>query len=234
MIIHRLIRHHLRYGDDDRFYALQAEDAVRWMKASGVRMGSDVQVLDLGCGHGTFGAALMREGCEVTFSDTHPSLRPDLAGVTFRLFEVGKSRLAELGQYDLVLFSNVFEHLPEPGKFLDEVPDLLRPGGRLFLSWTNWLSPWGGHDFSPLHYLGPRWGPKLFDWWKPGKRQHFPYAGLWPTYIGRTLAEMGRRRELRVLKVAPRYYTELAWIMRIPVVREFLAWNCAMLIERVG
>lgn len=234
MIIHRLIRHHLRHGDDDRFYAMQAEDAVRWMKEAGVRMGAGVRVLDLGCGHGTFGAVLMREGCEVTFSDTHPSLRPELEGVTFRLFEVGKSRLADLGRYDLVLFSNVFEHLPEPGKFLDEVPDLLGPGGRMFLSWTNWLSPWGGHDFSPWHYLGPRLGPRVYDWWKPGKRQHFPYAGLWPTYIGRTLAEVRRRRELRVLKVAPRYYTELAWIMRIPVLREFLAWNCAILIEREG
>jgi hypothetical protein len=36
------------------------------------------------------------------------------------------------------------------------------------------------------------------------------------------------------LRMAPRYYTELSFLMHIPVLREFLAWNCAMLIGRRG
>jgi len=39
-------------------------------------------------------------------------------------------------------------------------------------------------------------------------------------------------KELQVISVAPRYYTELGFLMHIPIVREFLAWNCAILIGR--
>jgi SAM-dependent methyltransferase len=234
MIIDKLIRHHLRHGDDDGFYLMQAEDALRWMEASGVKLGPGTRVLDLGCGHGVFGAQFAKRGCLVTFSDTKEYLRPDLRGMPFRIHEVGTEDLGDLGQYDLVLFSNVFEHLARPEVFLREMHKVLAPGGVMFLSWTNWLSPWGGHDFSPFHYLGPRLGPKVFDFLRPGKRVHHPFAGLYPTYIGRTLREIGRLPGLEVWKVAPRYYTEFAWLMRIPVVREFLAWNCAMLIRRRG
>jgi len=38
--------------------------------------------------------------------------------------------------------------------------------------------------------------------------------------------------EIRCL--APRYYPELAWVMRLPGLREFLAWNCAVLLARTG
>ena len=29
-----------------------------------------------------------------------------------------------------------------------------RPGGTVFLSYTVWWGPWGGHETSPWHYLG--------------------------------------------------------------------------------
>jgi len=35
-----------------------------------------------------------------------------------------------------------------------------------------------------------------------------------------------------VTAMAPRYYTELGWLLRVPGFREVLAWNCALLIER--
>lgn len=108
----------------------------------------------------------------------------------------------------------MFEHLPDPEGFLKELHTVLAPGGVMFLSWTNWLSPWGGHDFSPFHYLGPRLGPWVFDRLRPGKRVHFPYAGLWPTYIGRTIRQVRRLPGLEVMAIAPRYYTEFALLMR--------------------
>jgi hypothetical protein len=37
---------------------------------------------------------------------------------------------------------------------------------------------------------------------------------------------------LRVMRLVPRYYPELAPVTRVPLLREFLTWNCAMLIER--
>lgn len=232
MILHRLIRHHLRHRDDEAFYVMQAEDALRWMREQGVTFGPGTRVLDLGCGSGIFGAQLLPHGCEVTFSDCHESLRPEWRDHPFRRLTVGEEDLSVLGEFDVVLCSNVFEHLARPGEFLAQMHRVLRPRGVLFLSWTNWLSPWGGHDFSPFHYLGPRIGHRVYDLLRPGRRQHVPYAGLYPTHIGPTLRDIRRLPDVRIRAVAPRYYTEFAWIMRIPLLREFLAWNCALLIER--
>ena len=57
MIIHKLIAHHLKHKDDSGFYRLQAVDAINWIEKSGGKIGSGVKALDLGCGHGIFGAA---------------------------------------------------------------------------------------------------------------------------------------------------------------------------------
>ena len=31
---------------------------------------------------------------------------------------------------------------------------MTRPGGLVYLSYTVWLAPWGGHESAPFHYLG--------------------------------------------------------------------------------
>ena len=233
MIIHKLIHRHLTHGDDDAFYSMQAEDALRWIK-NHIHVGDGVRVLDLGCGCGILGEAFENDGCNVTYSDTHHSLRERMTGKRFVVAKVGEDDLSSLGEFDIVLFSNVLEHLPDHRKFIVEARNLIKPGGVLFLSWTNWLSPWGGHDFSPLHYLGPKIGPAIYDAIRPGKRQHFPFAGLWPVHIGPTMNLIRGTTGLRILAAAPRYYTELGFIMRIPVVREFLAWNAALIIQRIS
>lgn len=232
MIIHKLIAHHLKHKDDAVFYRFQADDAVRWIEQSGVRLDSKTRVLDLGCGHGVFGAQLAKRGCPVSFADERNLLLPEIANAPFKQINLDRDDIADLGQFDLVVCSNVFEHLSKPDQFLDSVHQLLAPSGKLYLSWTNWLSPWGGHDFSPLHYLGPRNGQWLFDKLLKRPRNHTIYQNLFPTYIGRTLARIRRNPNLVILRTAPRYYTEFAFLLRIPVAREFLAWNCAVLIGR--
>ena len=232
MIIHKLIAHHLKHKDDAYFYRLQADDAVRWIEQSGVRLDSKTKALDLGCGHGVFGAQLAKRGCLVTFADERNLLLPEIANAPFKQINLDRDDITGPGQFDLVVCSNVFEHLSKPDRFLDSAHHLLAPAGKLYLSWTNWLSPWGGHDFSPLHYLGPRNGQWLFDKLLKRPRNHTIYQNLFPTYIGRTLATIRRNRNLVILRAAPRYYTEFAFLLSIPVAREFLAWNCALLIGR--
>jgi SAM-dependent methyltransferase len=232
MIIHRLIRHHLRHGGDAAFYLLQAEDAIAWLKRNGVAIGPGMTVLDLGCGSGVFGEALRQLGCSVVFADDHNWLAAGTPAELFRRINLEKDDLGALGQYDLIICSNVIEHLADSGRLLAAFGSLLRPRGRVYLSWTNWLSLWGGHDFSPFHYLGPRLGPKVFDRLVGRPRVLKPFENLFPTYIGQTLRAIRRQADLRVVRVVPRYYTEFAFLMRIPIVREFLAWNCAVLLER--
>tara|TARA_A100001037_G_scaffold276839_1_gene276409 strand:+ start:856 stop:1563 length:708 start_codon:yes stop_codon:yes gene_type:complete len=232
MIIHRLIAHHLRHGDDDAFYRLQAEDTVRWLKQMGIDLSIHRQALDLGCGHGILGQALQKEGCQVQFSDQRNTLCPSLSEAPFIPIDLDRDSLDALGTHDLVICSNVLEHLSDPDRFLNHCVSLLRPKGYLYLSWTNWLSFWGGHDFSPFHYLGPRLGHRVFDRLIGRKRIHTPFETLYPTYIGDTLNKINRLEGIHVIAAIPRYYPELRPLMSVPILREFLAWNCAILVQR--
>lgn len=233
MIIHRLIARHFKHRDDEVFYGLQAEDAIRWLREQGVKIDKGVRALDLGCGHGIFGELMEKSGCELTYSDDGNWLLPRLKARNFISVNLDQDNVTKLGTYDLVICSNVLEHLSKPDKFLREMRDILSPGGHLYLSWTNWLSPWGGHEFSPFHYFGPKLGVKIFDKIIKRPRKHTPYENLFPTYIGDVCNQVRETEGLEVVKIAPRYYTEFSFLMQIPGLREFVSWNCVILIKRV-
>lgn len=232
MIIHKLISHHLKNKDDPTFYTMQADDAIRWIEKSGAKIGPGVRVLDLGCGHGIFGAELKKRGCSVTFSDEINYLDPSLRSEDFKPLDLEKENIDKWGRFDLIICSNVMEHLSDPYRLLKMIPDALEPGGSFFLSWTNWLSPWGGHEFSPYHFLGTHRGHLVFDKIKKVKRIHTPYVNLFPTYIGDILGRIRKDPRVKLAAAAPRYYPEFSFLLKIPIVREFLTWNCALLIQK--
>ena len=232
MILYKLIYRFIKYGDDMGFYLLQAQDTARWLAKEGL-ISPGTTVLDLGCGHGLIGVELIKRGCSVTFADEADCLLSEYDQSDYRYFNIEQDDLASLGSYDLVISSNVLEHIPCQARFIETVDRVLKPGGILYLSWTNWLSVWGGHDYSPFHYLGPRRGHLIYDRLIGGKRTHTPYVSLWPTSISGTLSMIDRNPRLRVVRMLPRYYPELAFTVRIPGLREFLTLNCLVLVERV-
>lgn len=233
MIIHKLIAHHLAHKDDSAFYTLQALDAIRWIERSGVVLSDRTEALDLGAGHGVFGAELRKRGCRVTFADESNLLLPELRSERFLQINLDVDDVRSLGTYDLVICSNVLEHLSRPFEFIGSIPHLLNPGGHFFLSWTNWLSPWGGHEFSPFHYFGSKRGHLIYDKLTGRRRLHTPFVNLFPTYIGRTLRKIRMHPQLRLVRAAPRYYPEFSFLVRVPLVREFLTWNCSLLLKRL-
>ena len=232
VILHKLVLHHAKHGYDHTFSMMQVDDALEWLKRNGVDWSRPLRVLDLGCGSGTFGGALLQRGCDVIFADEGDWLEKDLPRTRFRKINIDSDSLSPLGRFDLVVCSNVIEHLRHPTRLLASLSSLLEPGGFVYLSWTNWLSPWGGHDFSPFHYLGPGLGPKVFDKLHKRPRLLKPYENLFPTYIGSTLRFLRQQAGIEIVKLAPRYYTELTWLMHLPILREFLAWNCVVLLRR--
>ena len=236
MILPQLLWRFLKHRDDPVFYAMQADDALRWLDQCRVPMGAGTRALDLGCGHGVFGDRLARRGADVTFADASNQLMPEHRNARFVQVDLDRdtNTVEKLGrrQYDLVVLSNVLEHLAHPDQWIQSAHELLSDRGYLYLSWTNWLSPWGGHEFSPLHYLGPSIGPRLYDRLSKRKRFHQPYENLFPTYIGSILKTIRTDSGLEVVRAAPRYYTEFEFLMAVPGLREVVAWNCALLLKR--
>jgi SAM-dependent methyltransferase len=190
---------------------------------------ADRTVLDLGCGPGFYTEALRARGAEVIPVDNDPAEmssagRPPAGAV------VADARRLPLENecVDGVVCSNMLEHTPDPGAVIAEAERVLRPGGWAYLSWTNWYSPWGGHDMSPYNLLGPRLGPRLYERRHgPPRKNRFGEA-LFPTYIGRMLRTVRSRPGLAIERVEPRYWPRLAFICRIPIARELLTWNCVI------
>ena len=58
-----------------------------------------------------------------------------------------------------------------------EMVRVTRPGGLVFISWTVWYGPWGGHETAPWHYLGGRRAREQHQHARdePRKHQHPPH-----------------------------------------------------------
>jgi SAM-dependent methyltransferase len=191
------------------------------------------RILDLGSGPGYYSRALVRGGAEVVAIDLgDENVAAAAASGLNALHSDGTCLPFPDATFDGVLCSNMLEHTPTPEDIFDEIERVLRPGGWAWVSWTNWYSPWGGHSITPWHYFGPRMGARLYWELFGPPTKNLPYDTLWPTYIGRTLRQLDARPGLRVLDAVPRYYPSQRWIMKIPGVREVLAWNCLLLLER--
>ena len=138
--MHKLIWHHARHGADHDFSVLQVEDAIEWLVQNGVKPGPRTRALDLGCSSGVFGDTLMRRGCSVTFVDEKDWLADDIPRAHFRRFNIDTESLTALGSYDLVVCSNVLEHLRDQKRFIATMSSILNPTGWFYLSWTHILA----------------------------------------------------------------------------------------------
>ena len=112
-------------------------------------------MLDVGGGPGYFADAFRGAGA------TYVGLEPDAGEMAARgepepgtLRASGEALPMRTGAVDVCYSSNVLEHVRRPGTMADEMVRVTRPGGMVFLSFTPWLSPQGGHETAPWHYLG--------------------------------------------------------------------------------
>ena len=103
------------------------------------------RVLDVGCGAGLLSEALAGEGADVVALDLAPELI-DVARlhllesgrrVDYRLMPVETLAAAEPASFDVVTCMEMLEHVPDPAAVVQACADLLKPGGRLFLSTLN-------------------------------------------------------------------------------------------------
>ncbi|MFV2116333.1 class I SAM-dependent methyltransferase [Micromonospora sp. LOL_025] len=220
--------------DPDRFYGLLAEDSVR--QVSGYVPLAGRTVLDVGGGPGYFAAAFRAAGAH------YVGLDPDVGdfsaagdSVAGMLRGSGTALPVRSGGVDVTFSSNVLEHVSEPTRMLDEMVRVTRPGGVLFVSFTPWLSPWGGHETAPWHYLGGDRARRRYERRNGRAPKNRFGETLFPTSIAQTLRWARGNAEVELLDALPRYHPWWGrWVIRVPGVREVAAWNFLLVLRRTG
>ena len=109
-----------------------------------------LQVLDFGTGQSFIPDLLRADGHRVIGVDVVPPRRPHPDRLTGDLLDLG----LDAATFDLVFSFQVFEHLPEPTPYLDELLRLTRPGG-LVLIHTDMETPEREAGFREWWYVLP-------------------------------------------------------------------------------
>ncbi len=219
--------------DPEPFYTLLADRAANDLeRRHGPLAGRTL--LDLGCGPGYYTRVFRARGARVIPVDADLA-ELEAAGAAPEgalVADAGALPLGD-GSVDGVFCSNLLEHTPNASDVILETERVLRRGGWGYVSWTNWFSPWGGHEITPYHYLGPRLGPQLYERRHGRPRKNVPGEGLFPVHIGPMLRVVRARPGLRIDAVEPRYWPRLHAICRVPGLRELVTWNCVIRVTRL-
>jgi SAM-dependent methyltransferase len=218
-------------SDPDRFYSGVAQDAARQVERYTSLAGSTV--LDIGGGPGHFTAAFRARGASCYLFE------PDIAEMRSRGTTPAGAVLADGfhlplrdGAADVCFSSNVLEHVADPVGLIGEMVRVTRTGGIIYASFTNWYSPWGGHEMSPWHYLGAGLAERRFVR-RHGRLPKNRYGtSLFPLHIGQVLGMLRRRQDVEIVEALPRYYPR--WckpLLRIPWLREVATWNLLIVLS---
>ncbi|MEZ0075037.1 class I SAM-dependent methyltransferase [Planotetraspora sp. GP83] len=219
--------------DPEFFYGLLARDTVAQLSSYTDLNGA--LVADVGGGPGYFTEALRAAGgrplcvdCDAGEMSARTGVIPDGALLGSALDLPLRS-----GSVDVCFSSNVLEHVPDPWRMADEMVRVTRPGGIVYLSFTNWLSPWGGHETSPWHYLGGHRAARRYAR-RHGRSPKNVYGeSLYAVSVADALAWARRRPDAEVLDALPRYHPRWATaVIHLPGVREVVTWNLVLVLRR--
>jgi SAM-dependent methyltransferase len=222
-------------SDPDAFYSSLAVDTVR--QVGRYRSLAAARVVDVGGGPGYFADAFRAAGAR------YAGIDPDAGELSARggapegfVRASGLALPLADGRLDVCMSSNVLEHVPDPERMSDEMLRVVRPGGLVWLSWTTWLSPWGGHETAPWHYLGGRRAADRYAR-RVGHRPKNDYGRSLFAVSAARMTRWARERSAaggcEVLDVKARYHPDWAtWLARVPGVREVASWNVVIVVRR--
>lgn len=229
----RLFRAFLReQSDPDHFYQILADDSVRQIAEYAQLDGR--LVLDVGGGPGYFSDAFRATGARYLGVD------PDVGELSARgspgagmIRASGTELPVQNGSVDICYSSNVLEHVAEPMTMLAEMVRVTKPGGTVFVSFTPWFSPWGGHETSPWHYLGGKYSRQRYlrrNGREPKNRYN---ESLFAVTVGSALRWAHTCENASLVRALPRYHPWWAtWIVHVPVLREIASWNLVMVLRK--
>ena len=145
------------------------------------------QILDIGCGFGSFVVLARQAGYDASGLDLAPyeieMARKRLRGLSrddepteiFRVLDAMRLDPQE-EQFDAITLWNILEHVPDYRALLRSVYGLLKPEGRIFLICPNYFA-WR----LEAHYHVP-WSPRLY-FSRKAARRHLEKLGKDPVYF---------------------------------------------------
>jgi SAM-dependent methyltransferase len=222
-----------QYEDPDGFYTLLADDTVRLVGEYEPLTGS--RVVDVGGGSGHFARGFRRAGAEsVCLEPFWEELSEGGRKLGYSVIGDGLQLPFGDESFDVSHSSNVIEHVRAPKEFLDELVRVVRPGGVIFLAFTNWFSPFGGHETSPWHYLGGERAALRYE----QKTGHPPKnrfgVSLFRLDISEVLSWVSGRADAELLDLFPRYYPRWSRpVVSVPGLREVATWNLVAVMRRL-
>lgn len=216
-------------SDPAGFYSAFADDSVAALSAF-VDLRGKV-VLDVGGGPGFFARAFSAAGARYVGVELDG---PDDAPVeSFSVRGSGTELPVRSDAVEITYCSNVLEHVADGRRLFEEIVRITRPGGTVFLSYTPWWSPWGGHETAPWHYLG---GARAADRYarRSGRRPKNDFGRtLFPYGVGTVLRWAAGREDVELCCAYPRYHPFWAWwVVRVPLLREVVTWNLAVVLRK--
>lgn len=222
----------LEQTDPDHFYGTLAADSVgqlsSYVDLRGARM------LDVGGGPGYFADAFRGAGA------TYYAIDSDLGELSGRgepvpgtVLGSGMALPIGDGEIDVCFSSNVLEHVPDPWLMADEMVRVTKPGGTIFLSYTGWWGPHGGHETAPWHFLGGHRAARRYER-RQGKPPKNKFGeSLFPITVAGGLRWARSCGDAELVAAFPRYHPRWAYgVLAVPGVREFATWNLVLVLRR--
>ena len=222
----------LEQSDPDLFYGVLATDSVRQLGEYVTLDGATV--LDVGGGPGYFADAFRGAGA------TYVGLEPDAGEMVARgapgpgtVRGSGEALPVRTASMDVCYSSNVLEHVRSPWAMTAEMVRVTRPGGTIFLSYTPWLSPHGGHETAPWHYLGGHRAARRYRRRTGHEPKNRFGTSLYAVSVGATLRWARSCPDVDVVAAFPRYHPWWAtWVVHVPGLREIVLWNLVVVMRR--
>lgn len=217
--------------DPSRFYVALAEDSVGQLSQYADLAGATM--LDVGGGPGYFRAAFQRAGAAYLSLDADVGELSGLGEIAAgTVVGSGMQLPFRDGAFDVTYSSNVLEHVSDPWRMAEEMVRVTRPGGVVFLSYTLWLGPWGGHETAPWHFLGGTYARRRYAR-RHGHEPKNKYAeSLFRLTIRDARGWLARQQHADVVAVVPRYNPRWTyWLLRVPLVREVVTWNLVIVLR---
>jgi SAM-dependent methyltransferase len=219
-------------SDPDHFYGVLAADSVRQLGEHVPLEGATV--LDVGGGPGYFADAFRGAGA------TYVGLEPDAGEMVARgvpepgtVRGSGEALPVRSASVDVCYSSNVLEHVRSPWTMTAEMVRVTRPGGTVFLSFTPWLSPHGGHETAPWHYLGGQRARRRYRTRLGREPKNRFGESLFPVSVGAAIRWARACPDVDVVATYARYHPWwAAWVVRIPGLREIVSWNLVVVMRR--